>query len=459
MKISVLNGSPKGEFSITLQYVRFIQKKFPQHEFKIFHISQRIKKLEKDENTFREIIEDVRSADGVLWIFGLFVLASPSQHMRFVELISERGVEDAFKNKYAAVLTTSIHFYDHTGHNYMRAVCEDLGMAYAEALSLGIRDLMEKNRRQNLTTFAGNFFEAIDKKYAFPRLFKPLEFSDSVYRPSPPGSKINNKDRKIVVLTDAYDDKTNLGKMINRFTRSFLNEVEVIDLNDIDIKAGCLGCMRCGYDNKCIQKDGFTDFYNNRVRTADIIIFAGEVKGRYLSSKWKEFYDRAYFWNHTPSLRGKQLGYIISGPLSQNSNLIQILEASSTARQDANHAGIVTDECGDSAELDSQLQSFAERLVSDSEKGYVKPQDFLGVGGQKIFRDDIWGPLRMIWQADHRYYKKHGKYDFPQKDLKFRVFNPIMLALTKIPGFRKKFYRNITKFSSGQLKKVTEKVD
>jgi hypothetical protein len=193
--------------------------------------------------------------------------------------------------------------------------------------------------------------------------------------------------------------------------------------------------------------------------TTDIIVFAGEVRGPYLSSKWKEFYDRAFFWNHTPSLAGKQLGYIISGPLSRTQNLIQILEASSTTRQDANHADIVTDECGNSADLDALLQSFAERLVSFAEKEYVRPQNFLGVGGHKVFRDNIWGRLRMIWQADHRYYKKHGKYDFPQKELKLWIANPIMMALTKIPMFRKKFYANLTKFSSGRLKKIAERKD
>ena len=60
MKIIVLNGSPKGEHSITLQYSHFIQKKFPQHELKIVHIAQRIKKIEKNEETFKEIIEDIR---------------------------------------------------------------------------------------------------------------------------------------------------------------------------------------------------------------------------------------------------------------------------------------------------------------------------------------------------------------------------------------------------------------
>ena len=68
--------------------------------------------------------------------------------MRFIELISERGMEDAFKNKYAAALSTSIHYYDHTAHNYMRAACEDLNMNYVEGLSLDLLDLMKERQRQ-----------------------------------------------------------------------------------------------------------------------------------------------------------------------------------------------------------------------------------------------------------------------------------------------------------------------
>lgn len=117
---------------------------------------------------------------------------------------------------------------------------------------------------------------------------------------------------------------------------------------------------------------------------------------------------------------------------------------------------IITDECENSAEIDAQLQGLAERLISYSIKGYIKPQNFLGVGGHKVFRDNIWGRLRMIWQADHRYFKRHGKYDFPQKDFKIRIMDPIGMLFTKIPKFRKKYYANITKFSSGRLKKIVE---
>jgi multimeric flavodoxin WrbA len=459
MKIIVLNGSPKGEDSITLQYVAYIRKHFPQHDFRIIHVSRRINKIERDLVAFQEIIDEVRSADGVLWSFGLWVLCVPAQYMRFIELISERGMEDAFENKYAAVMTTSIHFYDHTAHNYMRAVCEDLNMKYVDAISLDILDMMNEERRREMRVFAEGFFTAIQEQAATSKQFKPLTFSHFAYQPARPDTRTDAKGKKVLVLTDAYDSETNLGKMIARFKQSFADEIDVINLNDVDIRGACLGCMRCGYDYTCTYKDGFADFYNQRVRTADIIVFAGAVKGRYLSSTWKTFYDRAYFWNHTPSLAGKQLGYIIAGPLGQNPNLIQILEASSTARQYANHVDIITDEGENSAELDALLQCFAQRLVGFAERGYIRPQNFLGVGGHKIFRDNIWGRLRPLWQADYRYFKTHRLFDFPQQDYKIRVLTPILMLLTRIPGVRKKYYANVKAFPSGRLKKLIEHVD
>ena len=125
MKIVVLNGSPKGNVSVTMQYVKFIQDKFPEHELKIINISERIKKIERDESYFKEIINEIESADGILWAFPLYVFLVAAQYKRFIEMITEKQVQYAFKNKYTGVLTTSIHFYDHTAHNYMNAICDD----------------------------------------------------------------------------------------------------------------------------------------------------------------------------------------------------------------------------------------------------------------------------------------------------------------------------------------------
>jgi hypothetical protein len=134
------------------------------------------------------------------------------------------------------------------------------------------------------------------------------------------------------------------------------------------------------------------------------------------------------------------MGFIISGPLGQLSNLRQIFEGY-VEWQQANLVDFVTDEYGDSPQIDAALQNFAKRLVALSEKDYIKPRTFLGVGGMKIFRDDIWGKLRFPFQADHRFYQKHGFYDFPQKDYKTRVMVTLLILLSKIPNIRKEIYR------------------
>ena len=440
MKIIVLNGSPKGKLSATLQYVNFIQKKFPQHELKIFDVASQIKKIEKDEKAFHEIMDEVRSSEGVLWAFPLYFLLVSSQYKRFIELLCEKNRGDAFRNKYAAVLSTSIHFFDHTAHNYMRAICEDLDMKFLGSFSAGMYDLLKEKERERLVHFAGTFFQSIETKIPTSKTFQPLTYKEFDYVPGNSQEKIKT-DKKVILLTDCTDHQANLARMIERFKNSFSDGIEVVNLYDIDIKGGCLGCLECGYDYTCTYtgKDEFVEFYNTKLRTADALVFAGAIQDRYLSSRWKLFFDRGFFNTHTPSLIRKQIGFIVSGPLSQIPNLRQILEGY-VEWQQANLVDFVTDEYGDSPQIDAAFRSFAERLISFSEKDYIKPQTFLGVGGMKIFRDDVWGKLRFPFQADHRFYKSHGIYDFPQRDYKARMTATLLRLLTKIPKIRKEIY-------------------
>jgi multimeric flavodoxin WrbA len=459
MKIAVLNGSPKGKLSVTLQYVNFIQKKFPHHELKILDIASQMKKIEKDEKAFQEIMDEVRSSEGVLWAFPLYVFLVSSQYKRFIELLWEKKAEDAFKNKYTALLSTSIHFFDYTAHNYMRAICEDLDMKCLGSFSAEMYDLLREKERERLVHFAETFFQSIETKIPTLRTFQPLTYRKFSYVPGNSQEKIKT-DKKVILLTDGGDPHTNLGRMVEKFRNSFSNGIEVINLHDLDIKGGCLGCIQCGYDYTCAYtgKDEFIEFYNTKLRTADALVFAGAIQDRYLSSRWKLFFDRGFFNTHTPSFTGKQIGLIISGPLSQIPNLRQILEGY-VEWQQANLVDFVTDEYGDSPQIDLTLQSLAKRLVSFSEKGYIKPRTFLGVGGMKIFRDDVWGKLRFPFQADHRFYKSHGVYDFPQRDYKTRMTATLLRLLTKIPRIRKEIYeKRMREEMIKPLQKVVERV-
>jgi len=441
MKIAVLNGSPKGDVSVTMQYVAFIQKKFPGHELKILPVAQQINKLENSAQAFGDVMHEIQTSACVLWAFPLYIMHVHGNYKRFIELIHERGVQSVFRDKYAAALSTSIKFYDHTAHNYIRAICDDLEMRYVDFYSAEMRDLLKENERQRLTLFAGGLFDAIERSLPTTRQYAPVSWEAPRHTFNPGNHALDQGQKKVVMVTDALDAQTNLGGMIGRFQSAFKQPVEVVHIGTLDIKGGCLGCLQCGYDYTCAykDKDAFIEMFNTKLKTADILVFAGTLRDRYLSSRWKTFFDRSFFNAHTPSLIGKQWGWLISGPLGQNENLRQILQGWAEIQQ-ANLTGIVTDEEQDSAALDAQIQQLAEHSLRCAHQGYVRPATFLRIGGMKIFRDEIWGHLRTVFQADHRYYRANGIYDFPQKDFKVRLLNTVVPLLFTIPAIRRRFY-------------------
>lgn len=164
MDIVVLNGSPKGELSITLQYVRYLEKKFPQHDFIVLHIARDLPKIENDPKRFAAIIDRIAKADVVLWSFPLYYLLVHAHYKRFIELIWERHASEAFMGKYALAIATSIHFYDHTALQYIRAVCDDLQMRFIDAFSADMQDLLDAGQRKQLLLFADNALQSIERR-------------------------------------------------------------------------------------------------------------------------------------------------------------------------------------------------------------------------------------------------------------------------------------------------------
>jgi hypothetical protein len=137
---------------------------------------------------------------------------------------------------------------------------------------------------------------------------------------------------------------------------------------------------------------------------------------------------------------------------------MQILEGNVTARQSANLVDIVSDEADNSAQLDDRIQRLAEQAVYYAEHEYIRPENFLSVGGHKIFRDEIFGHIRGVWQADHRHYKRNGMYDFEQKKIGLRIMNFFLLTACRFPSFRKKYYASIKKYPAQRFGKLMEKI-
>jgi Multimeric flavodoxin WrbA len=441
MRIIVLNGSPKGDVSVTMQYVAYIEKKFPGNTYETLDVAHEIKKLEKDTAAFDAVIGKVRSADLVLWAFPLYFLLVPAQYKRFIELVFERNVIDAFAGKYTAALSTSIHYADMIAHNYVHAICDDLGMKFLGAYSADMHDLLVPEERARLVKFAALTFANAEKKIPVQRENVPRVPPALAYVPGKDVAAVPPGEKKIIILTDNDGSSANLTAMIARLSSAFSGKAEVINLHDLDIRGPCLGCCKCAYDNTCVYTDGFVDFYRNRLAAADIVVFAGAIRDRYLSSTWKLFFDRSFFKGHTPGLNGRQIGFAIAGPLRQVPCLKEALAMWADSGRCSPH--FVTDEAETSEELDSLLDSLAGQLVAGAEAGYAPPHLFYAVGGHKIFRDSIYGGMRFVFQADYRYYKEHHMFDFPQADLKTRLTNAVMMLLTKSRTVREKVYGDI----------------
>jgi multimeric flavodoxin WrbA len=460
MKIIVLAGSPKGLVSVTLQYVLFIQKRFAEHDFQIIDICEEHEKIEHDEAAFRKIMDDVRGADGVLWAYPVTTFLVHAYYKRFIELIFAREEQDAFRGKYAAVLTTSIHFFDHTSHNYMHAICDDLGMNYVGSYSARVYDMLEEEEKRRLMLFVRSLLNAIDEQMPTVRAFDPVQGHTFDYVPSQASGKLDLGDKRLVILTDGDRAGTNLDRMVDRLNGRFAGATEVVNLHDIAIRYGCDGCFQCGADGVCVYRDAddIHDLYMSKLTTADIVVMAGTIEDRYLSHRWKLFFDRGFFRPLIPWFPGKQLAFVVSGPLKQLPNLRQILEGYTEFHQ-GNLVDIVTDESEDSESIDKMLDSLSRRLDFCAREGYVRPQTFLGIGGTRIFRDDTYGMLRPVFQVAHRYYRKHGIYDFPQKSFGTMFLAIGGMVMTNIPGVRKKFFQTIKSELVKCLQKEVEKAD
>lgn len=457
MKICVINGSPKGKYSITLQNIHYFTKTNPGPKVEIINVSSQIEKIEKDKSLFNEIIEKMVRADAIIWSFPVYYTLVPSQMKRFIELIFERCIHDLFKGKYTTSFTTSINFFDHTAHNYMQGICEQLGFFYVKSYSANMDDFFHSDKRERTVTFYKWFIQMVEQKVPVSRKYTFRHLDTISYQPMDIEPKSITFDKTILILTDAEEEDRNLANMVEAFTKHSSMPVVIKNIHDIYIKNGCIGCCTCGYDNTCVQKDDYQRFYNDNLRKADIIIIAATIKDHYLSSTWKKFLDRSFFNGHAPVLMGKRLGFIISGPLSQIQNLRETLEALAEIWH-MKTSSIVTDEATTSEEITKNIQAFAKELELVSDQNLEFGDRFYRVAGRTIFRDFIY-LTKTVFKADHIFYKKFGFYkNFPQRQIKKRLSNTIFSSFLSISPLRKKIYRRFIPGMVAPYIKVLNKI-
>ncbi len=459
MNFIVLNASPKNENSITLQHIKLFEKMYPQHQFEYINIAAKIPAYEKRADLMDETVRRMQQADATIWSFPVYYMLVPSQLKRFMELLFERYPNQYFEDCYTTCFSTSIHFCDHMAHNYMHGVCEDLGFSFIESYSAHMEDFFNLDEMKKMKRFFLWFAEMVSGKTPVQRKYPVIIPACPVYEPDTTSVESDGdalKSEKILLLTDEQTQDVNLKNMTDIFTRIAGSSVQKENIYRIGLKNGCLGCCTCGYDNNCRQKDGFTHFYNTHVKTADTIVIAGTIKDHYLSAQWKKFFDRSFFNGHVPVLKGKRIGFIISGPLGQIQNLHELLDVFVT-NWHMNPIGIVTDEHERPDEVTAQIKAFVSRLSLSVKHNPGFGSRFYQIGGNKIFRDFVFA-ASAVFRADDIFYKKMGLYrTFPQRRIKKRVQNFLFSVFLTLKPIRKKIHEKFIPAMVAPYKKVLDK--
>ena len=402
MKILVINGSPKGKYSITLQTCNYLQILHPEHSFEVLHAGQSIKALEKD---FSAAIAAVEQADLLLFSYPVYTFIAPCQLHRFIELLKEAKLD--LSGKFASQITTSKHFYDITAHRYIEENCHDLGLRYIQGLSADMDDLTCQKGQEEAEKFFQYLVWSAKSGICEPAPAPQRPAAPVAVKPASASNAVKTGD--VVVLTDCEQDNSQLQSMIDRFCAVFSRKTRVINIREYPFRGGCLGCFNCAVSGKCIYKDGFDEYLRNEIQTAEAIVYAFTIKDHSMGARFKMYDDRNFCNGHRTVTIGMPVGYLISGNFAQEANLQTIVQA--RAQVGSNFlAGIATDETDPTAAIDA----LSDKLSYALEHRYLPPQNFYGIGGMKVFRDLIW-VMQGMMKADHKFYKSHGQYDFPQK--------------------------------------------
>ncbi|MBR2561691.1 MAG: NAD(P)H-dependent oxidoreductase [Eubacterium sp.] len=447
MKILILNGSPAGKDSITLQTMEYIQILFPDHEYETLPVAQKIRSMETD---FTEAKAALEAAELILFCYPVYTFLVPAQLHRFIELIRENRVD--LSGKYASQISTSKHFYDMTAHRFIEDACADLKLFYVRGLSADMEDILtRKGQKEARDFFRFLIWNIRQGFYERPSAKGSGRFTPVMAEEAPPSLV---KDRLHAALVTDFDPDRPpeaLLAMIRRFERRLPGSCEIVNLREFPFQGGCLGCFHCASDGKCIYKDGFDTYLREHINSADAVVFAYTIKDHSMGYRFKLYDDRQFCNGHRTVTMGKPVGYLVDGNLAAEENLRVLMEARSQVGGNF-LAGIATDETDPEKEIDRLVKT----LVYAVQHRYSQPKNFYGVGGLKIFRDLIF-EMQGLMKEDHRFYKKHGFYDFPQKKMGRVAGMYLVSAMMNSEKIRRKIKFSMTDGMMLSYKKVLEK--
>lgn len=342
MNIAVINGSPKGEDSITLFTVKYLQKRFPGHAFRYISGAAGIRTYEKERGEARKVLE---GADLILFSYPVYTFLVPSQLHRFLELLKEdvAGGKLSLEGKYVSQITTSKHFYDVTAHRFIEENCRDLGMKPIRGLSADMEDLTKEKGRKDAEQFFRYLVWSMEGRKSSPVADHEAASEaapgadheaapaadheaalEAVSAPEPEGA---SEAAPVVIVADLGEEDRELQGMIACFREALGLPSRLVNLRDFPFRGGCLGCLRCASTGECIYQDGFQELLRDQIQKGSATVYAFTIRDHSMGSRFKTYDDRQFCNGHRTVTMGSPVAYLIRGEYRKEENLRLVLEA------------------------------------------------------------------------------------------------------------------------------------
>lgn len=111
---------------------------------------------------------------------------------------------------------------------------------------------------------------------------------------------------KIIILMGSPNRKGSTNILVESFVKGAKeagHECEIIDVCHANVKP-CIGCVACGYEGPCVQKDD-TQIIKEKLLSSDMVVFATPLYYYGMSAQLKTVIDR--FCAYNGSLNSRHL--------------------------------------------------------------------------------------------------------------------------------------------------------
>jgi len=463
-KVIFLCGSPKKKTSVSLSLAKILAKFLDYDcEFVELNKSYFSYPLKKQEKEFLEIIEKVKQADCIVWVFGVYLFFAPSQMQIFIEKLFANNYY--FKNKITAIVSAAAQIKDDYALGKMKFVVEQLGLSHvgevimrSSLFGYSKNKIAEKNcylLAQDINWALKNKYIPIKTTYSIAKKYLfPTNSSKKIILKQK--SKEKDKTRRVILMIVSSDLQKNVfaKSLVAAFKVISKYKIEVLELRKYNINP-CLGCRRCFFNknNICIKKDDYNKIINLFSKSAGVV-FVSDCSCGIVDSCMKVFLERGFMLGKNMTFKEKHTMVVVSGGGPLNLEGISYLQDSLNTTTFC-VTGISDTNIDKPNYVDTLVRTikFFDRAIQEDIQKTVL---FTDKGIRLIFRDDCF-ELAAIFEESKNQYIKNAMFDYP----KTKRISEIIKMGSKDPAIKTKLVsllKNVDKRQKNWQKKILKQL-